>query len=55
MPPAQKPENMSSKLLSGVVSDDQPRYPQISVLAVKPMAYRMDVMLVTPNLFVILA
>mgnify|MGYP003661097463 CR=1 FL=1 len=54
MPPAQKPENMSSKLFSGMESDDQPMNAQSKKPAVKPMAYRMDCMLVTPNLVVVL-
>lgn len=53
IPPRQKPENMSSKLSNGMESDDQPRYPQIQKARVKPMAYRMDCMLVTPNFVVI--
>ena len=55
IPPAQKPENMSSKLLSSGMSCDHPRKADRQKAKVKPMAYRMDVMLVTPNLFVVLA
>jgi hypothetical protein len=55
MPPAQKPENMSNKLFSGMESDDQPMNRDRQKARVKPMAYRMDGMLVTPNLVVVLA
>jgi hypothetical protein len=55
MPPRQKPENMSSKLSSGMDVSDQPKNRDRQKARVKPMAYRMDCMLVTPNLFVIVA
>lgn len=54
MPPRQKPENMRNKLFNGMDVSDQPKNRDRQNIKVKPMGYRIDGMLVTPNLFVIL-
>jgi hypothetical protein len=53
MPPRQKPENMRNKLFNGMDVSDQPKNKDTQNIKVKPMGYRIDGMLVTPNLVVI--